>query len=153
MSFKIRPATLEDDYATEQIIKHAFGPGRFAKTIYRLREDTRHYHSLFKLVTENHLEQIVATIHVASYDLYPQIAILGPIAVEENMQNIGLGCALIKAAEAKCTQFPVNYIMLTGDPNYYARFGYQPIYELINQNLEIIPPSPMNKQRLLIKEI
>lgn len=150
MSFSIRLAKIEDDYAIEQIIKSIFGPGRFAKTIYRLRENKNQYHSLFRFVAENHLGQIVATIQIAQYVPYPEIAILGPIAVNLDLQNMGLGMALMKISEQECLKYNFKKIMLIGDPEYYKRFGYQPIPM---NSLEVDLEYPINKNRLLVKQI
>ena len=99
MTFHIRLETLEDDYSINEIIKNAFGPGRFAKTAYRLRE-APDYKPLFGLVTENHLNKIVATVRIARLKGYDDTVILGPIAVDAQLRNMGLGLSLMQYAEA-----------------------------------------------------
>jgi len=149
MSFKIRPETAEDDYAINQIIQNVFGPGRFAKTAYRMRE-TYNNHTLFGLVTENHLGRIVATIRVSLLDkVHENIGFLGPIAVDEALQNMGLGMALMQEALLFARTSQLNHILLVGDPEYYKRFGFIP---LMNSHLahKIHIPHPINMHRVLI---
>ncbi len=145
MSFTIRTEIPEDDFTIEQIVKSVFGPGRLAKTAYRLREAIN-YQILFGLVTENHLGKIVATVRVAKLEGYTDTVILGPIAVNPDMRNIGLGMALMKEAEKYCHDFNVSRIVLVGDPEYYKRFDYYHDYAL-----DITLPGPVDKSRILGK--
>ncbi len=146
MTFHIRLETLEDDYSINDIIKNAFGPGRFAKTAYRLRE-APDYKPLFGLVTENHLNKIVATVRIACLKGYDDTVILGPIAVDSHLRNMGLGLSLMQHAEAECSYYPfIKRIILVGDPDYYNRFGF------FKENAhDIIFPAPVNKNRTLGK--
>jgi predicted N-acetyltransferase YhbS len=147
MSFKIRNEIPEDDYNVEKIVSAVFGPGRFAKTAYRLREQSD-YKVLFGLVTENHLGKIVATVRVAQMNDYENTAILGPIAVNPDLRNIGLGMALMKECEKYCQHFHIKRIILVGDPEYYSRFGYVP-----SEAYDIQFPGPVNKKRILGKKL
>jgi predicted N-acetyltransferase YhbS len=146
MSFTIRHETPCDDYAVEQIVKNVFGPGRFAKTAYRLRE-AKDYQHLFGLVTENHLDNIVATVRVAHLKGYDDTVILGPIAVASNLRNIGLGMALMHKAESECLHYPdIKRIVLIGDAEYYNKFGFSK-----ENAVDIIFTAPVNKNRILGK--
>ncbi len=49
---------------------------------------------------------------------------LGPIAVTPKRQKQGIGSALIAAAFAELEHLGAHGCALTGDPNYYARFGF-----------------------------
>jgi predicted N-acetyltransferase YhbS len=146
MTFEIRHEILDDAYAIEQIVKNAFGPGRFAKTAYRLRE-AHNYNHLFGFVTENHLGKIVATIRVAPLKGYDDTVILGPIAVDSHCRNMGLGMSLMHKAEYECARYPnIKRIILVGDPDYYNRFGF-----VQKSATDIIFPAPVNKNRVLGK--
>ena len=148
MSFTIRLETLDDDYAVEQIVRNVFGPGRFAKTAYRLRE-AKDYHHLFGLVTENHLDKIVATVRVAHLKGYDDTVILGPIAVQSNLRNIGLGMALMQQAETECLKYlHIKRIVLIGDAEYYGKFGFD-----TKNATDIKFVAPVNKNRILGKYI
>ncbi|MFT6071535.1 MAG: putative N-acetyltransferase YhbS [Alphaproteobacteria bacterium] len=148
MSFETRLETLEDDFAIEEIIETAFGPGRFAKTAYRIRESCN-FQPLFGFVTENHLKNIVATIRIAYLDKNkPDIAFLGPIAVNSDLRNMGLGMALMKIAEQECWKREIKQIILIGDPEYYRKFGFTKM-----THTNIILPHPINTNRIVIKSL
>lgn len=148
MTFHIRHETIDDDYDIEDIVKNAFGPGRFAKTAYRLRE-APDYKSLFGLVTENHLHKIVATVRVAPLKGYADTVILGPIAVHSSLRSMGLGMSLMHQAEQECLKYPhIHRIILIGDPHYYNRFGFE-----TQHATDIIFDAPVNKNRILGKMI
>ena len=146
MTFEIRFETIDDDYAIEHIVRNAFGPGRFAKTAYRLRE-AKNYKHLFGFVTENHLCKIVATIRIARLRGYDDTVILGPIAVDCHLRNMGLGMSLMHKAQAECYNYHnIKRIILVGDPEYYVKFNF-----LQSNATDIIFPAPVNKNRVLGK--
>jgi predicted N-acetyltransferase YhbS len=146
MTFDIRHETLDDNDAIEQIVNTVFGPGRFAKTAYRLRE-AKDYTHLFGFVTENNLGNIVATVRIARLKGYKNTVILGPIAVDLQLRNIGLGMALMQKSQAECYHYPdINRIILVGDPAYYSKFGFA-----VDNATDIIFPGPVNKNRVLGK--
>jgi predicted N-acetyltransferase YhbS len=148
MTFDIRHETINDDYDIEEIVKNIFGPGRFAKTAYRLRE-AKDYHHLFGLVTENHLRKIVATVRVSPLKGYDDTVILGPIAVDSALRNMGLGMALMQQAQKECLKYShIKRIILIGDPEYYNRFGFFTQYAT-----DVIFSAPVNKNRILGKMI
>ncbi len=148
MTFDIRHETIDDETAIEQIVNTVFGPGRFAKTAYRLRE-AKNYTHLFGFVTENNLGNIVATVRVAHLGGYTNTVILGPIAVDLQLRNIGLGMALMQKSEAECYNYPdINRIILVGDPAYYNKFGF-----VVDNAADIRFPGPVNKNRVLGKYV
>ena len=49
---------------------------------------------------------------------------LAPVAVEPRVQGRGIGAALIRAA---IDHYSDHLIVVLGDPDYYARFGFQPV--------------------------
>lgn len=148
MTFDIRHETIDDNPAIEQIVNTVFGPGRFAKTAYRLRE-AKDYTHLFGFVTENNFGKIVATVRVARLNGYKNTVILGPIAVDLQLRNIGLGMALMQKAEDECCNYPnINRIILVGDPTYYNKFGF-----VVDNAKDIMFPGPVNKNRVLGKYV
>jgi putative acetyltransferase len=60
---------------------------------------------------------------------------LAPLAVLPAFQRRGIGSALIKAGLARCRECGVPYVVVLGDPAYYARFGFVPAsrYRLDNE--------------------
>jgi len=51
---------------------------------------------------------------------------LAPVAVLPAFQNRGLGSALIRAGLAACRQLSTPFVVVLGEPAYYARFGFDP---------------------------
>ncbi|MEM8771528.1 MAG: N-acetyltransferase [Pseudomonadota bacterium] len=51
---------------------------------------------------------------------------LGPLAVASDHRNKGVGAELIKESLAECRKNGARLIAVLGDPNYYARFGFEP---------------------------
>ena len=49
---------------------------------------------------------------------------LGPVAVLPDLQGRGIGAALVHAGIQIVTDRGANGVILTGDPNYYGRFGF-----------------------------
>jgi putative acetyltransferase len=50
---------------------------------------------------------------------------LGPISVAPEHQGVGIGGQLIRAGIAALEKLKAVGIALTGDPNYYCRFGFE----------------------------
>ena len=62
---------------------------------------------------------------------------LGPISVIPNQQGKGIGSKLMYAAITELKKLNAKGCVLLGDPNYYTRFGFEPIGGLI---LPDVPP-------------
>ena len=73
------------------------------------------------------------TISDGSKDWYG----LGPISVIPNEQGKGIGSKLMHAALAELKSLKANGCVLLGDPNYYHRFGFEPMAALV---LPDVPP-------------
>jgi len=62
---------------------------------------------------------------------------LGPISVAPNNQSKGIGSKLMHSALSELKKINANGCVLLGDPDYYQRFGFEPIEGLI---LPDVPP-------------
>ncbi|WP_375201136.1 GNAT family N-acetyltransferase [Hyphococcus sp.] len=51
---------------------------------------------------------------------------LGPLAVAPEHQRQGVGAALVKKGLELCRKHNARLIAVLGDPDYYARFGFEP---------------------------
>jgi putative acetyltransferase len=89
-----------------------------------------------------HVALSPVTISDGSNDWYG----LGPISVIPNEQGKGVGSKLMNAALAELKNIKANGCVLLGDPNYYHRFGFEPIDGLV---LPDVPPEYF--QALLLK--
>src|SRR5919112_2412531 len=93
----IRPESPADADAVERLHERAFGPGRFARTAYRIREGAPHRLDLS-------FTALVVTLLVGSVRLTPVRAgeepglMLGPLTVDPAFESRGIGRALIARA-------------------------------------------------------
>ncbi len=89
-----------------------------------------------------HVALSPVTISNGSSDWYG----LGPISVVPTEQNKGVGSKLMHAALNELKNLNANGCVLLGDPNYYRRFGFEPIDGLV---LPDVPPEYF--QAMLLK--
>ena len=143
MTFSIRSARNEDDYEIDQLIDNILGPGRFVKPSYAYRSLNNHIKEL-GYVAQNHLENIVGTIRYWPMDKYENVILLGPLVVEKNLRNQGVGIRLIKQTTKIAKKMQYERIILMGDPNYYGNFGFTH-----DNAKDIIFQKPYNPYKLL----
>jgi putative acetyltransferase len=55
---------------------------------------------------------------------------LAPMAVREKFQRQGIGRQLVEAGLAACQRASVELVFVLGHPDYYPRFGFQPVAAL-----------------------
>ena len=100
ISLTILPETPEDAAAIDRLHERTFGPGRFAKTAYRLREQAAHR-------LDVSFTARIGTLLVGSVWLSPvrigetKALLLGPLTVEPAFREQGVGQALIERALAR----------------------------------------------------
>ncbi|WP_108945753.1 GNAT family N-acetyltransferase [Shewanella halifaxensis] len=70
---------------------------------------------------------------------------LGPVSVQPNRQNEGIGKALINQAMAIMQQQGANGVVLLGEPQYYGHFGFKADSKL---TLADVPPEYFLVKRL-----
>src|SRR5437016_5201254 len=97
LSLTILPETADDAAAIERLHERTFGPGRYAKSAYRLRERIGHR-------LELSFTARIGTLLVGSVRLSPicigesKALLLGPLTVEPPFRARGIGQALIERA-------------------------------------------------------
>jgi predicted N-acetyltransferase YhbS len=122
----VRPETAGDALAIDRLHARAFGPGRFARTSYRLREGVPHLPALS-------FTALVGTFLVGSVRVRPVIAgdrpalMLGPLTVDPSFEGRGIGSGLMNACLAAAERAGHDLIILVGDAPYYGRFGFVPV--------------------------
>jgi predicted N-acetyltransferase YhbS len=144
----IRRATPEDIAAISALHARVFGPGRFARSAYRVREGKGHL-SRFCLVAEGPA-RLKASLRMTEITIggVPGAALLGPIAVEPEHRGEGLGTRLVNEALAACRSAGARLVILVGDVPYYGRFGFKPV-----PAGQIAFPGPVNQTRILAVEL
>jgi predicted N-acetyltransferase YhbS len=147
LSLVIRPELPSDAEAIERLHERAFGPGRFARTAFRLREGAPHLMDLS-------FTALVGTLLVGSVRMTPVAAgavpalMLGPLTVEPAFENRGIGGALIRRSLDTAREKGHQLVLLVGDEPYYSRFGFKRIPP---RRLEL--PGPVNPDRFLALEL
>ena len=122
-SWQIRPETPADAAAVEALNDAGFGPGRFAKSAYRLREGVDAVMSLgFVAFEKNELLGSVRfwPISVGGHEEL----LLGPLAVQSDQRGKGIGIALMQMGIEAAKLGPWRGILLVGDEPYYAKVGF-----------------------------
>ncbi len=147
VSLTITPETPADATAIERLHERTFGPGRFARTAFRIRERVGHE-------TELSLIARIGTLLVGSVRLTPirigetPALFLGPVTIEPPFRGRGIGQALIERALANARQKGHRLVILVGDAPYYERCGFKPIEKGLASM-----PGPVDPGRLLIAEL
>jgi predicted N-acetyltransferase YhbS len=147
LALSILPETAEDAPAIERLHERTFGPGRFARTAYRLRERRRH-------APELSFTARIGTLLVGSVQLTPihiggiKALLLGPLTVEPPFRARGVGTALIGRALAEAKAKGHRLMILVGDEPYYGKHGFKKI-----PKGQVRMPGPVDPERLLVAEL
>ena len=117
----IEEETAADTAAVEAIVSAAFGPGRYAKTAERLREQSA---CAFGLVARAGGE-VIGTVRLWKITVGETPALfLGPIAVRAEARKLLTGARLVEAALERVSDGAG--VLLVGDLAYFQRFGFVP---------------------------
>ncbi len=135
--------------AIEALLDKAFGPGRFTKTAYRLREGVDPIADLCLVAIdhdEDGNETLEGTIRYWPVTIGGSVPalLLGPIAVAPHWQGGGLGSKLIRMSLNKAAAAGHRIVLLVGDAPYYNRFGFTR-----DLTLPLSLPGPVDLDRFL----
>lgn len=147
LSLTIRPEIASDDHAIEKLHERAFGPGRYARTAYRLREGKAHEANLSFTALVGTL--VVGSIRLTRIDAGGVPALLlGPLTVEPAFEKRGIGMALMARSLETARERGHRLVILVGDEPYYSRAGFRrvPVGRLTM-------PGPVDANRLLYLEL
>lgn len=144
----VRLQTPEDLPALTSMTERAFGPGRFARTAYRVRETG---------MTDPRLN-LCATLDgviIGAVQFTPVLIgevdgalLLGPLIIDEAHQNQGHGLKLMLAGLERARELGYRIAILVGDLPYYARAGFA-----VAPRGRIALPGPVDPGRLLFVEL
>lgn len=143
----IRHETDADAETIERLHERAFGPGRFARSAYRLREGVPHVASLSYTA-------LVGTLVVASIRMTPiligdaQGLLLGPLTVEPAFTRRGIGMALVRKAIEAAKAEGHRLVLLVGDEPFYGRAGFRRV-----RRGQLTLPGPVDPDRILVLEL
>ena len=126
ISTSIQPEAPDDAVAIERLHERTFGPGRYAKTAYRLREQVEHLRELSFTARIGTL--LVGSVWLSAIRIGEAKALLlGPVTVEPAFRDRGVGQALIERALREAKDKGHRLVVLVGDEAYYDKCGFMRI--------------------------
>lgn len=145
-----RPIGPEDIPLISALHDRVFGPGRFARTAYRVRERMgpgSEVSPFCRLAIAG--DRLIAAVRLSEITIggTPGAALLGPLVVAPEYAGQGYGRALVKEAIDTARAAGVKLVVLIGDEPYYGRFGFKPVAPGT-----ITFPGPVNPARILAAE-
>jgi predicted N-acetyltransferase YhbS len=143
-----RPVAPDDLPLIEELHARVFGPGRFTRTAYRVREGTP---PISRFCRAAFLDgRMVAVVRFTEITICGAGAalLLGPLAVAPEFAGQGFGRQLIAEALERAKADGVRLVVLVGDEPYYGRFGFGPV-----PPGQITLPGPVDPRRLLAAEL
>ncbi len=147
LSIIVARETSADTAAVERLVERAFGPGRFARTAYRLREMAPPDPELCFVAR-------VTTLLVGSNRMTPIRAgavhalLLGPLTVDPAFRDRGIARALMARSLGAAEAAGHKLVILVGDEPYYRRFGFAQV-----EPGRLSLPGPVDPARLLFREL
>ena len=141
------PEAPAHDAEIDLINEEAFGPGRFARAAYRIREDGPHDRGLsFVAMKDGAIVGSVRMTPIAAGAGRGQM--LGPLAVRPAFKNLGSGRRLVALALEEAAKARVPAVMLVGDQPYYGPLGFTKV-----PHGQLTFPRPVDLNRVLVYEI
>ena len=147
LSLTVLPETEADALPIERLHERTFGPGRFARTSYRIRERVPHR-------LELSFTARIGTLLVGSVRQTPVLIgetpalLLGPVTIEPPFRGRGIGQALTARALEAARGKGHRLVVLVGDEPYYGRLGFKPV-----PKGRVSMPGPVDPARLLVCEL
>ncbi|HME30823.1 MAG TPA: N-acetyltransferase [Pseudolabrys sp.] len=147
LALTIMRETAADSLAIERLHERTFGPGRFARTAFRIREGRGHLLDLSFTAR-------IGTLMVGSVRLTPicigdtPALLLGPLTVEPPFRSHGVGSALVTRALTEAKANAHKLVILVGDEPIYAKSGFKRI-----PKGQVKMPGPVDPARLLVVEL
>ena len=146
--FISRPVTPADLPAISELHAKTFGPGRFVRTAYRVREGTP---AISRYCRATYLgDRLIAAVRMTPISIGDAegALLLGPLVVDPDFAGQGFGKKLIAEVIETAKADGQRLVLLVGDEPYYGRFGFRPV-----PPGQIAMPGPVNPQRLLAAEL
>jgi predicted N-acetyltransferase YhbS len=139
-----RPADIP---AREALLDRVMGRARVLKPSERLRRGRVPARGLSLLARDG--DSLVGSVRLWNVAAGGKPALLlGPLAVDGALQGAGVGSGLMRLAVARARALGHGGILLVGDPEYYARFGFT-----ADATNGLVMPAPVDRRRFLGLEL
>ena len=147
IDFTLAPERAEHASAIDALHQSAFGPGRFVRAAFRLREQGPHdcARSFVALDRKGELAGSVRMTAVRTARSGHCGFLLGPLAVDSSRKNGGIGRALVRRALDAAAETDAAFVVLVGDAPYYAPLGF------VAAPAALALPGPVLPRRLLVR--
>ena len=147
LSLTLSPQTPADLAAIEKLDERAFGPGRFARSAYRLREGVAPDYGLSFVAR-------IGTLLIGANRMTPIFCgdrpalLLGPLTVDPPFRSGGIGEALVVKSLDAARAAGHELVLLVGDMSYYGPLGFAPV-----PHGRLVFAGPVDPERLLYREL
>jgi predicted N-acetyltransferase YhbS len=145
---QIRLEQPDDEPILSRLSAEAFGPGRFARSAYRVREGVK---PIAPLCLTGWLgPELIGGIRFTAIEIGGKRGgvLLGPLVVAPWQAGQGYGKALVEEGIARSKTEGFSLVLLVGDVPYYGRFGFAPV-----PPGQVALPGPVDPQRVLALEL
>lgn len=122
---EMREQRQDDLPGIEHLMDAAFGPRRGDRAVWRLRPGPP-VPELCLVAEDNGV--LVGSLRFWQVQIFdrPQL-LLGPLAVQPELRGKGHGKALVWHGLAIASQGSWDFCIISGEPDYYPRFGFVPV--------------------------
>ena len=128
----------------EAIHAAAFGPGRYARAAFRIREGGPHEMSLSRVALCG--DKVVASVWMTPIVIgHTPALLLGPLAVAPSHMNQGIGRRILRESMVLAKAAGHKLVVLVGDEPYYGPLGFVPVLPLGAFRF----PAPVDQRRVL----
>jgi len=142
--FTLRPEADGDQAHIEHLADEAFGPGRFTRTAYRLREGVGEISALAYVAESG--GKIIGSLKYwpVAVGRRHRALLLGPLVVHRDWRGGGAGLALMQRTLPLAKNLRFGLVILVGDLSYYDRAGFSQV-----PAGRVWLPGPVDVKRLL----
>ncbi|KZK77192.1 Acetyltransferase (GNAT) family protein [Pseudovibrio sp. Ad46] len=143
----VRQEAPADFSEIEQMQVEAFGPARFERTAFKIREGVQQASQLCFVGELN--GEIAGSVKLTPIMIgNSQSMLLGPLTVKAAYKGQGLGRLLLTTVANEAKAQGVQSILLVGDHPYYGPHGYEQV-----PHGQITLPGPVDLDRLLVLKL
>jgi predicted N-acetyltransferase YhbS len=123
--WRIRAEAEGDEPGVMRLVDQGFGPGRFAKTAYRLREGVAPDSRLSFVAQDSQTQALLGSVRFWPVRIGESLCLLlGPLAVEPKLRGQGIGISLMQTGIEEAKKLGYEAVVLVGDEPYYAKVGF-----------------------------
>lgn len=147
-SFRIEPEKPSDANSLSDLCAQAFGPGRFTRTAYRIREGKPPVAGLSLVARAG--DVVAGSIRFTDVRIGKEggALLLGPLVISPEFAGQGCGRTLIARGLEAAREAGYRLVVLVGDLPYYERAGFQRV-----PRGQIVFPGPVDPDRILAAEL